>query len=50
MKYLGRVLFSKSPPHQQQKNMRELVVAIILGLLLSSIVGFVIYFKNKTAH
>jgi hypothetical protein len=50
MKFFGRLLFSKSPPHQQLKNVRELAVAIILGLLLSVIVGMSIFFKNKNAQ
>jgi LPXTG-motif cell wall-anchored protein len=50
MKFFGRLFFSKSPPYQQLKNMREMTVAIILGVLLSAIVGLVIYFKNKNAQ
>ena len=50
MKILGKLFFPKSPPHQQLKNAREMAVAVIIGVLVSAVIGVVIIFTNRHAH
>jgi hypothetical protein len=51
MKLLGRLFFPKAPPHEQRRNVRELTVAIILGLLLSALICvFIFYLNSRRGH
>ena len=47
MQWMGKIIFLKARPHQQRRKIRELTVAVILGVLLAAAVGLSIYFKNK---
>jgi hypothetical protein len=50
MKLLGRLFFPKAQPHEQRRNLRELAAAIILGVLLSALIGWLIYLNNQRVH
>jgi hypothetical protein len=51
MKLLGRIFFPKAQPHEQSRNIRELAVAVIFGLLLSAVICvFIFYLYNKRVH
>jgi hypothetical protein len=51
MKLLGRLFFPKAQPHEQSRNICELTVAVISGLLISAVVCvFIFYLYNKHGH
>ena len=47
MKLFGRLFFPKAQPYRRLKNMRELAVAIILGVLLAAAVALGFYFNHE---
>ena len=46
-KFLGKMLFPKAPPYLQDKYVRELQVAVIVGVVLAVGIASGLYFNYK---
>jgi flagellar basal body-associated protein FliL len=47
---LGKLFFPKFPPNRQRKEMRNLILALAVSLVLCAILGAAFYLINQQGH
>jgi hypothetical protein len=48
MNFLGKILFPSRQPWEREREVKLLLITILIALVFASIVGLVIFLKNYT--